>query len=201
MAVIAYATQLLQREEGGSEFQAEMLDRIASEVERLKTLTGGLLSFSRSSETKMRPVDLRQVLKDVLLLLRYELNRNQIELVEELDSVPLIQADPNKLKQVFINLIMNACQAMGREGRLTVGSGINAAGEVVGSIADTGPGMTPELQQRIFEPFFTTKREGEGTGLGLYLSRNIVAEHEGRMELVSSPGEGTKFSVCFPAYA
>jgi len=194
LAVIAYATQLLQREEGGDEFQRELLARIGSEVERLKTLTGGLLSFSRSGETRLRPVDLCQTLQEVLLLLQYEINRQQIELVSELQPVPLVQADPNKLKQVFINLVMNACQAMGRHGRLVVGC-CQLDGQVVASVADNGPGIPDEVRQKIFEPFFTTKKEGEGTGLGLYLSQNIINEHEGRLEVETAIGAGTTFRV------
>ena len=201
LSVIAYATELLQREEAPSTFQTELLDRIASEVERLRTLTGGLLSFSRSGETRMRSVDLVQTLRDVLLLLEYELNRHQIKLSENFVSVPPIQGDPNKLKQVFINLIMNACQAMGRGGKLTVSSGIETDGCVYVAIADNGPGIPEDIRDQVFEPFFSTKKEGEGTGLGLYLSRNIIREHDGLLQLDSVPGEGTSFRLLFPPTA
>jgi len=198
LAVISYATQLLQREEGQSDEQQELLQRIGEEVERLKTLTGGLLSFSRSGETVLRATDLHQILQDVLLLVRYELGRKNIELIEDYTAVPLVMADPNKLKQVFINLAMNAAQAMGREGRLKVSTGKTPAGDALVVIADNGPGIPEDIQAQIFEPFFTTKKEGEGTGLGLYLSRNILAEHNAELSLHSAPGQGAEFSITFP---
>jgi len=199
LSVIAYATELLLREHQASTFQTELLERIASEVERLKTLTGGLLTFSRSGETRLRSVNLVEILRDVLLLLEYELNRQQIKLSEEFIPVPLIQGDTNKLKQVFINLIMNACQAMGKGGQLSVSSCLDADGNAVISIADNGPGIPDEIQEQIFEPFFSTKKEGEGTGLGLYLSRNIIREHDAQLQLESELGQGTKFRMIFPA--
>jgi two-component system, NtrC family, sensor kinase len=196
LSVIAYATELLLREDAASSFQTELLERIAREVERLKTLTGGLLSFSRSGETRMRTVDLIQTLRDVLLLLHYELNRHQIELIEEFLPIPTIQGDPNKLKQVFINLIMNAIQAMHRCGRMVIASGIDVDGNVFVAISDNGPGIPEDIREQIFEPFFSTKKEGEGTGLGLYLSRNIIREHDGQLLLESVPGQ-TMFRAVF----
>lgn len=199
LSVIAYATELLQREEPTSTFQTELLERIASEVERLKTLTGGLLSFSRSGEIRMRSVDLVQALRDVLVLLEYELNRHQIKLHANFTSVPQIQGDSNKLKQVFINLIMNACQAMGKGGTLTVSSHVTDDGQVCVAIADNGPGIPADIRAQVFEPFFSTKKEGEGTGLGLYLSLNIIREHDAQLQLESELGDGTKFLLLFPA--
>lgn len=198
LAVIAYATQLLQREEGVNSEQHELLGRISGEVERLKTLTGGLLSFSRGGETHLRATHLNQVLQDVLLLVRYELTRKNIQLIEELNDLPSIMADGNKLKQVFINLIMNATQAIGSAGRLEIRTLTTTAGGVQVIISDNGPGIPESIQEQIFEPFFTTKKEGEGTGLGLYLSRNIIAEHDALMELESTPGEGATFRISFP---
>lgn len=199
LSVIAYATELLQREDPASSFQTEMLERIASEVERLKALTGGLLTFSRSGESRMRPVDLIETLRDVLLLLEYELKRHQVVLQEDCQPVPRIQGDPNKLKQVFINLIMNACQAMDRGGRLSVSSGVDELDQVFVTLADNGPGIAEELQEQVFEPFFSTKKEGEGTGLGLYLCRNIIREHDGQLLLESKPGQGATFRLIWPA--
>lgn len=199
LAVISYATQLLQREEAVNSEQQELLGRISGEVERLKTLTGGLLSFSRAGETHLRPTGLNEVLQDVLLLVRYELIKKNIQLVEEFNDLPVIMADGNKLKQVFINLIMNASQAMGSEGILKIKTLRSASGAVQVVISDNGPGIPEAIQKQIFEPFFTTKQEGEGTGLGLYLSRNIIAEHDADFELESAPGEGATFRITFPA--
>jgi PAS domain S-box-containing protein len=198
LAVISYAAQLLLREEGLPPFQMELAERIDSEVDRLKTLTGSLLSFSRAREMVRRETELNEVLRDVLRLVRYELNRHSIRLVENLDELPAIQADPNKLKQVFINLIMNASQAMPEGGTLTVRTALVAGEEVEAVVNDSGPGIPEDVREKIFEPFFSTKREGEGTGLGLYICRNIVAEHEGRLLLESAPGLGATFRVVLP---
>jgi PAS domain S-box-containing protein len=197
LAVISYAAQLLQREQDLPEFQQELVERIESEAERLKALTGSLLSFSRSREMVRQEIDLNEVLRDVLRLVRYELSRNGIELREEYQELPDIHADPNKLKQVFINLIMNAAQAMGEGGTLTVATAPVAGAEVEAIIADTGPGIPEAVREQIFDPFFSTKKEGEGTGLGLYISRNIVVEHEGRL-LFKTGSSGTTFRVVLP---
>lgn len=198
LAVIAYASQLLLREEELSAPQAELVERIDSEVERLKTLTAGLLSFSRAGETRKREVDLNQVIQDVLRLVRYELNKRSVSLEESFDSLPPLVADPNKLKQVFINLIMNAIQALGRHGTLSIATMVVNGAEVEARISDTGPGIPAAILPQIFTPFFTTKKEGEGTGLGLYICRTIVEEHDGRLLVESAEGEGTCFRVVLP---
>ena len=198
LAVIAYGAQLLLREENVPPFQREIMERIESETDRLKTLTGGLLTFSRSKGTVKRETDLNEVLRDVLRLVRYELNRNSIGLEESYTELPMIQADPNKLKQVFINLVMNASQAMKGGGTLTVRTDVLSSQEVEAVISDTGPGIPQEVRDQIFAPFFTTKKEGEGTGLGLYICRNIMTEHEGRI-LVESSDRGATFRVVLPA--
>jgi PAS domain S-box-containing protein len=199
LSVISYAAQLLLREESLPPSERELAERIDSEVDRLKALTGSLLSFSRSKGTVKRETDLNEVLHDVLRLVRYELTRHGIWLQEEYAELPAIQADPNKLKQVFINLIMNATHAMSGGGTLGIRTAAVAGGEVEAAIADTGPGIPEEVREQIFEPFFSTKKEGEGTGLGLYICRNIIAEHEGRLLLETAVGQGTCFRVVLPA--
>lgn len=198
LAVISYAAQLLLREDAFTPFHREILERIESEADRLKTLTGGLLSFSRAREMVRRETDLNEVVRDVLRLVRYELTRNNIQLHEIYGELPCIQADPNKLKQVFINLVMNAAQAMGNGGTLSVGTAVVAGGEVEVVVADTGPGIPEGIREQIFAPFFTTKKDGEGTGLGLYICRTIIGEHEGRMVLSTTEGVGTTFRVVLP---
>ena len=198
LAVISYAAQLLLREEEMPPFQRELVERVESEVDRLKTLTGGLLSFSRAKETRKRPVDLNEVLREVLRLVKYELNRQLIRLEEEYGELPTVQADPNKLKQVFINLIMNSIHAMDGVGTLTVKTVTVGGSEVEVSICDTGPGIPEDIRNQIFDPFFTTKKEGEGTGLGLYICRTIIGEHEGRLTLDPLREQGTTFRIALP---
>ncbi len=198
LAMVAYATELLKREKPLSNFQEEMLEKIEMEVERLKNLTGGLLSFSSNRDTKNRIVNLNDLIVEVLKLLRFELQRKSIEFTTDFGEIPVVALDPNKIKQVIINLVMNAAHAMQGHGQIIVTTGINAKGMLELQVRDTGPGIAPEMQEEVFAPFFTTKPEGEGTGLGLYICQNIIREHGGEMTLESQLGEGTLFRICLP---
>ncbi len=166
LAMVAYATELLKREKPLSEFQEEMLDKIEMEVERLKTLTGGLLSFSSNRESHSRVVNMNDLITEVLKLLRFELQRKSIQLETRFGEIPVVSADPNKIKQVIINLVMNAAYAMKGQGRIVLTTGINHEGMLELHVIDDGPGMSAELQEQIFAPFFTTKPEGEGPAWG-----------------------------------
>ena len=198
LAIVAYAAELLKREKPLSNFQEEMLDKIETEVERLKNLTGGLLSFSSSRETQSRLVNLNDLISEVVRLLRFELQRQSIRLDTDFSEIPLVSADPNKIKQVVINLVMNAVHALEGRGRIMLATGINREGMLELRVEDDGPGIATDLQEQVFAPFFTTKPEGEGTGLGLYICQNIVREHGGLIKLESQPGQGARFRVCLP---
>ncbi len=197
LAIISYAVQLLQRDEPCSEFQREMTERIETEIERLKSLTGGLLSFSRREHGPRQLTNLRELIEQVLLLVRYELRRKSINLQEDYAQVPPVWVDANQLKQVFINLLMNAAQALDHKGEIEI-SLATCADMVEIRIRDNGPGVAQELRNKIFEPFFTTKKEGEGTGLGLYLCRGIVQEHGGVLLLETTSGTGACFVMRLP---
>jgi two-component system NtrC family sensor kinase len=198
LAMVAYATELLKREKPLSSFQEEMLEKIEMEVERLKNLTGGLLSFSSSRDTQNRIVNLNDLIVEVLKLLRFELQRKSIEFTTEFGEIPVVTVDPNKIKLVIINLVMNAVHAMQGQGKIVVTTSINAKGLLELQVRDSGPGIAPEQHEEVFAPFFTTKPEGEGTGLGLYICQNIVREHGGTIDLESQLGEGTLFRICLP---
>jgi len=197
LEVIAYSAQLLLREEQASDFNRELLERIGSEVERLQVLTSGLLGFSRSGEIEKSFIDVNEVLEQVLLLIGYQIQRGQHEVVRCLGDIPPIMADANQLKQIYINLIMNAVQAMTAPGIITLTTQArDYSVEII--IADTGPGVEEGKQEKIFEPFYTTKPEGEGTGLGLYLCRKIAVEHGGVLHFESKPGQGSQFILRLP---
>lgn len=198
LAMVAYATELLKREKPLSNFQDEMLEKIEMEVDRLKTLTGGLLSFSSDRESQNRLVNLNDLISEVIKLLRFELQRKSVQLETVFADIPVISADPNKLKQVVINLVMNAVHAMQGQGRIVLRTSLLRSGMLELLVEDDGPGIDPELQEQIFTPFFTTKDEGEGTGLGLYICRNIINGHGGSIELESHVGAGTIFRVRLP---
>jgi two-component system NtrC family sensor kinase len=197
LGIVSYAAELLLREENISPFQAEMTEQIITETDRLKSLTGSLLSFARSNETKFRTTDLNSVIIDVLKLLRYELQRKSIQIDDRFDELPTIQADADKLKQVLINLIMNAAQAIGHDGTITLSTRVfNRQIEL--TISDTGPGIPKEIQDQIFEPFVSSKTDGTGTGLGLYICQNIITEHGGQICLIH-PEKGASFTISLPA--
>jgi signal transduction histidine kinase len=155
----------------------------------------------------MGPVPLGGLVADILLLLQYQLKKAKAELVTRFpDPVPTVTGDADKLKQVFINLIVNATHAMPEGGTITIsisvipgGKGRLAGKELVRiDVSDTGTGIPPEIRERIFEPFFTTKGEGKGTGLGLFITSDIIASHKGSIDVDSAPGRGTTFSIYLP---
>ncbi|PLX87406.1 MAG: hypothetical protein C0619_14950 [Desulfuromonas sp.] len=199
LAVIGYAGQLLLRDGSFDAEQRELLERIDSEVSRLKTLTSGLLSFSGNSAGKRKGTDLNKVMDDVLVLLGYEINRKQINLVRNYSELPEVAVDGNAFKQVFINLILNAVQAMDNGGELSLSSRTYADAGVKLSISDNGPGIPEGLRDKIFEPFFTSRKDGEGTGLGLYICRKIVTDHGGDLRLKKKVDAGCCFEILLPA--
>jgi PAS domain S-box-containing protein len=198
LALIAYAMELLRREGELLPFQVEMAEKVELEVERLKTLTSGLLSFSSGREGYRRLVPLNDLIDEVLRLVRFELQRQSVTLETDFGDLPLISADPGKLKQVVINLVMNSVQAMGREGTVVLKTRCIDNRHVELLVSDTGPGIPPELHESIFTPFFTTKPEGEGTGLGLYICNNIIREHGGTIAVECPDEGGATFRVTLP---
>lgn len=198
LAVISYACQLLMEEEGNNSEQAELLQRVDGEIKRLKNLTAELLAYSGSPDGQRKPTDINKTLRDVLSLLRYELNKEQIEVLEDFGELPLVEIDKNKFKQIFINLILNAIQATGAGGRLCITTSAAAGQEIFIRFSDNGPGVPESLKDKIFEPFFTARRDGTGTGLGLFLCRKITAEYRGSLTVEDAAGGGSCFEVRLP---
>ena len=200
LSVIVSASQMIMREEGVPEPVREMIERINTEAQRLSQMTRGILSFS-SHEEAGGDADVNLTIEFVLDFLCYEAARRGVSLMRNLDHrLPVVRVDSNVLKQIVINIAMNALQAMEPEGgRLLVESRALDSSEICIVIADTGPGIAVESLSRIFEPYFTTKRPGEGTGLGLFVTRTLVENLGGRIEVSSAVGEGTCFSVTLPA--
>jgi len=198
LSVIAAASQMVLCEPNLPESVTEMVERIHQEVQRLSQLTRGILSYSREEEGESES-DINLILHEVLTFLKYEIQKRSITLYEELDPhLPLVKANQNLLKQVFLNLIVNALQAMGSSGSLTVTSLLFDDTEIRVQIRDSGPGIPQERLEQIFTPFFTTKEPGVGTGLGLYVTRNNMARLHGRILVESSEGEGACFTLIFP---
>jgi signal transduction histidine kinase len=200
LSVIVSASQMILREEGVPESVREMIDRISTEAQRLSQMTRGILSFS-SHEEAGGDADVNLTVEFVLDFLRYEASRRGVSLLRTLDHrLPVVRVDGNVLKQIVINIAMNALQAMEPDGgRLLLESKALNGSEVCIVISDTGPGIAAESLERIFEPYFTTKMPGEGTGLGLFVTKTLVENLGGRIEVRSAVGEGTAFTVTLPA--
>ncbi|MGD8623459.1 MAG: histidine kinase N-terminal 7TM domain-containing protein [Anaerolineae bacterium] len=176
----------------------ESLQIIVQEAARVRDIVRNLLNFSRQSGSQRRWTAIDDVVRETLALVRPQLAKKGVHLVEGYaPDLPCLWADPNRLKQVVLNLVTNAMQATPPEGTLTVTCEC-LADEVALRVVDTGEGIPEAVVPRIFEPYFTTKPIGQGTGLGLSISQGIVQDHGGRIEVESRLGEGSTFTVWLP---
>ena len=173
------------------------LDTMRREVERTTAIVQNLLDFTRPKDPVRKPMDLVKAMEESLSLISNKLNITNVEVVRVYNPLPEIQADPAHMKQVFLNLLINACEAMEEGGTLTIRSEHHPdTGTVTMSIRDTGTGIEEKDLARIFDPFFSTKKKG--TGLGLSVVNGIVTRHRGKVEIDSAPGKGTDFRVTLP---
>jgi signal transduction histidine kinase len=202
LAVISSYSQMLSKQLKGEGRLAPMLEQIIQQSFRAAEIANGLLNFSRTSTTEFRDTNLNQVILDTLRLLEHQFKTAQIAVDLELaEDLPSIHGNPGKLQQVFLNLLLNAKEAMPGGGSLRVATLAN--GRVEALVADSGTGIAPEHLKRIYDPFFTTKtapRAGDrrGTGLGLSVSYGIIQEHAGKIHVESAIGAGTTFHLEFP---
>lgn len=175
---------------------------VLKEARRASSVVRRLLDFSRQGERLRASADLNEVVNDVIALTRHLIQTNNVALILELDeSLPWVSIDSNQMKQVLLNLIHNALQAMPKGGEMhvrTFRSKRESRDWAVMSVQDTGTGISPEDQSKIFEPFFTTKGNRGGTGLGLSVTYGIVADHGGTIEVLSQTGRGSVFEVWLP---
>lgn len=198
LSVIASAAQMILRENDVPEFIREMVERIDSESIRLSQMTRGLLAFGRQGEGA-EVMDVNLAVDFILDFLSYEASRRGVIVLRNLDyHLQVVRMDSNMLKQILLNLIMNSLQAMEEEGgKLLVETSSPKKGEIMIVIADTGPGIPDEAREKIFEPYFTTKKPGKGTGLGLFITKTLVENIGGRIDVKSRRNKGTSFSVTF----
>ena len=198
LAVISNYAQMLARQIEPGDSRQALVEKIVKQTFRASEITSNLLNFSRTASTAFTDVDLNAVIQETLALVRHPLTSSQIQVDLLLDSeLPAVFGNANRLQQVFLNLFLNARDAMSGGGRLTVvSSRVNSHVEI--HISDTGHGIRPEHLGRVFDPFFTTKVSGQGTGLGLAVSYGIVREHGGRVAVDSHIGRGTTFRLEFP---
>jgi PAS domain S-box-containing protein len=226
LATVSLRVEMLQAQYSPDDPQSKSLQVMDSEIKRMGNLVTNLLQFSRRSSSQISTIKVNEEVIGTLELIQYHLRKNSILTVQQLSfEIPLIQADRQQLRQVFLNLFTNAADAMPMGGLLTIctwsgekpeagitvplrrsetkslGLPVSELPQVFIEVSDTGEGIPPEKLDRVWEPFYTTKPEGKGTGLGLAICRRIIQEHGGTIEIISDgiPGRGTTVRLSLPA--
>jgi two-component system NtrC family sensor kinase len=175
----------------------EDVEVMVHETIRCREIVKRLLDFARQTKPQKRLADINALIDNIILLVRNQTSFRNILIEKKLDDIPEVLVDPDQIQQVFVNIILNAAEAMTKGGVLTVTSATSRTGEsLVIRIADTGPGISEEVRERIFDPFYTTKEHG--TGLGLSISYGIIEQHGGTISVESCPGKGSTFIIQLP---
>jgi len=197
LAVISTYAQMLAKQISEDEQKSKLLDKIAKQTFRASEIVNSLLSFSRTSTTEFVEVDVGKVIQETLNLVEHQLRNSTIEVKLDTQALPPVKGNAGKLQQVFLNLFLNARDAMETGGTLAIRVW-SEGGFARIDVADSGQGIQPENLARIYDPFFTTKAARKGTGLGLSVTYGIVREHGGTIEVESRPGAGSRFRVELP---
>lgn len=171
---------------------------IREQIDRISRIIQAVLSSARPRELEWAPVELAPLLANTISFLAEKFRRRNIRLETEFVPVPTLLADSEKLQQLFLNLLLNAVDAMPGGGEIRVSLAPLGDEAVEVRVADTGIGIEPQALDRIFEPFYTTKPAGQGSGLGLVVAHGIVLDHKGTIEAASEPGAGTEFRIVLP---
>jgi signal transduction histidine kinase len=194
-----------QHEECDFSYIKDNLDKILGStrqgVKRVAEIVHNLRGFTRLDRAAVDQIDIHEALNSALEMIRGRLQRRHITVVEHKSDLPLVSVSPVQVNQVFLNLLVNAMQAIEsthrEDGQIVIQTQSNGKNVII-EISDNGCGIPAEILPQIFDPFFTTKSVGDGTGLGLSISHGIVQDHAGRMEVESTPGLGTCFRVILP---
>jgi two-component system, NtrC family, sensor kinase len=198
LAVISNYIQMLAKQIPGDDPRQKTIDRIVNQTFRASEIVNNLLNFSRTGGLEFEELNLNSVLEETLTLVQHPFRTARVNVLRNYGSdLPTMLGSTTRLQQVFLNLFMNARDAMPEGGMLEVRTGARN-GSVEVEVTDTGMGISPEHLSRIFDPFFTTKTSGRGTGLGLSVSYGIIKEHAGKVDVHSTPGKGTSFRLEFP---
>ncbi len=201
LTIISGEAQLyLERFKGQDEKVDEVLKSIIEECQRAADITRRILRFAKPAPSDLARLDLKTTVEETMMLASYQVRMDRVERVLSIPpETPKVRGNQNQLQEVILNLILNACQAMGEKGgRLEVKAAAHNHGMVQIQVADTGPGIAANKMSKIFEPFFTTK--ATGTGLGLFVSQRIIKSHGGTMEVASTEGKGTCFTIRLPIW-
>jgi PAS domain S-box-containing protein len=197
---ISSFTQMLLERADPADPRTELLEKIERQTFRAAKIVNSLLNLARPTSSESAPVDLNTVITDVLALVDHQFKLSHVQVTRELSADPVMVVGVEyKLQQVFLNLCLNARDAMPAGGRLAIRTRVEGRRSIV-EVADTGTGIPAEHLARIYDPFFTTKGEGRGTGLGLAVSYGIVKEHGGSLICDSVVGQGTRFRLEVPAH-
>lgn len=195
---ISSYSQMLMQQIPENDPRHQLLEKIHRQTSRASSIVNNLLNFSRVSDSRLVPVALNQVLDDTIQLLEAQLRNTEIEVLRNYEpTLPFAPGNAAKLQQVFMNLILNARDAMPNGGRLEIATESNLDSIII-SFRDTGIGIAADHLAKIYDPFFTTKQIGKGTGLGLAVSYGIIRDHGGHITVESQPGEGTVFQISLP---
>ena len=198
---ISSYTQMLLQQAEANDPSTKVLEKIERQTFRAAKIVNGLLNLARPAQVDSGPCDINVVINDVLSLLEHQFRTGSIQVRKELAvTAPVVQGIEHKLQQVFLNLFLNARDAMPRGGWLTIVTRQDRTGATV-EVGDTGSGIPAEQLSRIYDPFFTTKAIGKGTGLGLSITYGIVQEHAGTITCESVVGQGTRFVLTLPLAA
>ncbi len=198
LAVISNYIQMLAKQIPADDPRQKTIDRIVKQTFRASEIVNNLLNFSRTGAAEFVEVNLNSVLEETLTLVQHPFKSAQVNVVKNYtEKLPPVLGSITRLQQVFLNLFMNARDAMPGGGMIEVRTAAQN-GSVEVEVTDTGSGIPPENLHRIFDPFFTTKATGKGTGLGLSVSYGIIKEHAGKVDVRSTPGKGTSFRLEFP---
>ena len=192
-------SSLLLEDLDTSDPRREDVEVMVSETIRCREIVKRLLDFAKQTKPLKKPTDLNALVENIILLVRNQTSFRNINIEKHLDpALPCVEADTDQIQQVFVNIILNAAEAMTKCGTLTIASSAKHGGNIVEvSFADTGPGIPEADKERIFDPFFTTKEHG--TGLGLSISYGIIEQHGGTISVESERGHGTIFTIRLPA--
>ncbi len=194
--ILGYLSVIRMRHSGNVEL-LDLVQRIEDEVQRIDSIVRGLLDLGRPSRGKAQPIDVRPVIESCVKLLGASRDFEGVKVDIEGPSSMWLLAETGPLSQVLVNLLLNAAQAMSGRGRIVVRTEQSGGSGLV-VIEDEGPGLSAQVKARLFEPFFTTKAAGKGTGLGLAVSRHLLSQFEGALEVSDRPGGGARFTIALP---